>query len=145
MLPFAQAHSGSHFRSGLLSYADIKPTALTAENLTELLLLSRKLKCPSMEARLVSWGHDVIAALDPFSCLDTARACNVRQWKIEAFMKICERRASLSAEEGEYLGFRVLAVVSRIREEHRDYATWPTRGQSALKQAVEKAAAELGI
>jgi len=51
-----------------------------------------------------------------FDRVDLAMKCQVGQWLHPAYQALCERTESLSAEEGERLGYRRLTAICRIRE-----------------------------
>lgn len=139
-------------QSASLTVSIIKPQ-LNAVRLRDLILLSKKLGCLSIEKELIARGDAVVETMGGFQTFELATTCDVGRWLVLALIKICGRKLPLSAEEGRKLGHDMLAVVSRIREERSDPTIRRRLVRTATGEALEwslerslyASAADLGV
>lgn len=147
--PDVLTESSSRYQSKLFSTSGIEDVA----HIRDLILLTKQLKCPSVEQNLLQRAEELLPGLTGFECLELAEVCSVGKWKVQGLAKICERSEPLSSQEGRILGYDTFAVVSRIREEkakppeHRSLLKAPSIGYCpwSVARALRLAGGELGI
>lgn len=57
------------------------------------------------------------ATTDPFDRLELADKCDVSQWRLPEYLKICRRKDPITMDEGMRLGWKRFVALSRVREQ----------------------------
>lgn len=130
------------------SDAAVDSTIATMEQdvILDCLRLAQTLKCAALVAKLERPSKGYLESLAPLECLEVATKYDLSEWKLHAYTQLCDRTDPLTADEGEKVGFRVFAVLARIREQSIRAGSKKGRTKKVpVKEAVRQAASELGV